>query len=116
MEFHDKIQMDIIQPNYIDEIESFLSGRKTWRKLGLTFETGSRLFMGIGTVLSFASGVYNNPTISFIAGSISTVSIVCIQFSSFCYHESKKSTEELNILLEKLKFDTIPEVLIDKKE
>jgi hypothetical protein len=54
---------------------------------------------------------------SFIAGSISTISLVCIQFSSFCYHESKKSTDELNIVLEKLKVDTVPEVLpMYKKE
>lgn len=117
MNFSETIVTTLIQPNYIEEISSFIKGRRTWRSVGVTFETASRIFMGVGTVMSFASGIYQSTTMSFIAGSISTISLVCIQFSSFCYHESKKSTDELNIVLEKLKVDTVPEVLpMYKKE
>ena len=72
--------------------------------------------MGIGSILSFASGVYINTNYSFIAGSISTLSVVCLQFSSFCYRESKKSTDDLNTLLRKLKLDTIPDLDVPFEE
>jgi len=109
--FQNKIVHSLIEPNYIEEINSFITGRKVWRETGLVFETLSKLCMGTGTILSFSSGVYASPTMSFIAGTVSTVSLVCLQFSSFCYHESKRSTEDLNLLLSKLKMDTIPDTI-----
>jgi hypothetical protein len=109
--FQNKIVHSLIEPNYIEEINSFIKGRKMWRETGLVFETFSKLCMGTGTILSFSSGVYASPTMSFIAGTVSTVSLVCLQFSSFCYYESKRSTEDLNLLLSTLKMDTIPDTI-----
>jgi len=114
MEFKESIVLKIIQPNYINEINSFIGSRNHWRYTGIVFETTSKVCMGVGTVLSFSSGVFSSNIMSFIAGTVSTLSLVCMQFSSFCYHESKKSTEELNVLLDKLKLDTIPDVIPDK--
>ena len=109
--FKDSITIDIIQPNYIHEITSFISARSEWRKVGLLFETISKILLGIGSILSFASGIYTNQNMSFISGSVSTLSLVCFQFATFAFRESKKSTEKLNIILKKLKLDSIPEVL-----
>ncbi len=119
--FQDNIMKTLIQPNYKNEIDSFIQGRKDWKKTGLVFETTSKVFMGAGTVLSFSSGMFSSTTLSFVAGTISTLSLVCMQFSSFCYRESKKSTEDLNLLLAKLKMDSIPciikvDPIEDKKE
>jgi len=106
--FKEHITHDIIQPNYRTEISDFIHSRSWWRKTGMCFETISKLLMGSGSVLSFASGVYQNQNFSFIAGSVSTLSVVCLQFATFCYKESKQSTQELNLLLQKLNLDTIP--------
>ena len=108
--FTDQITTSILQPNYINEISEFIKGRTRWRTIGLTFETVSKLLMGAGSILSFASGVYNNTNYSFIAGSISTLSVVSLQFATFCYKESKQSTDDLNTLLRKLQLDTIPDL------
>lgn len=108
--FKDHITLSIIQPNYINEISDFIRGRSWWRTAGMCFETLSKLLMGGGSVLSFASGVYQNTNFSFIAGSVSTLSVVCLQFSTFCYKESKQSTQELNTLLQKLNLETIPDL------
>lgn len=114
--FTEHINISLLQPNYIDEITIFIKGRSRWRTYGITFETSSKILMGIGSILSFASGVYSNTNYSFIAGSISTLSVVCLQFSSFCYRESKKSTDDLNTLLRKLKLDTIPDLDVPFEE
>lgn len=116
MDFQENIIKQLIQPNYKNEIETFILGRKNWRTTGLVFETASKICIGVGTVLSFSSGVFGSTTLSFAAGTVSTLSLVCMQFSSFCYHESKKSTEDLNLLLTKLKIDSIPDTMGDMKE
>jgi len=100
----------------INEISEFIKGRTQWRTIGLTFETISKIFMGAGSILSFAAGVYVNTNYSFIAGSVSTLSVVSLQFATFCYKESKQSTDDLNTLLRKLKLDTIPELNVSLED
>ena len=114
--FKDHITLQIIQPSYVDDVTTFIRGRSWWRTAGMTFETVSKLLMGAGSVLSFASGVYQNTNFSFIAGSISTLSVVSLQFSTFCFRESKKSTEHLNRLLKNLQLDLVPELVRDPTE
>lgn len=109
--FQENIIKTLIQPNYRNEIDSFIHGRKDWKKTGLVFETASKVFMGAGTVLSFSSGMFSSTNLSFVAGTVSTLSLICMQFSSFCYHKSKKSTEDLNLLLTQLKMDSIPDTI-----
>lgn len=109
--FKEAITLQIIQPNYIHEITSFIAARSSWRKVGLVFETISKVLLGVGSILSFASGIYVNQNMSFISGTVSTLSLVSFQFSTFSFRESKKSTDKLNILLKNLHIDVIPEVI-----
>lgn len=108
--FKEQIRLDIIQPDYVHEITSFINGRNDWRRVGVIFETASKVCLGIGSVLSFASGVYVNTTLSFVAGSVSTISLVFMQFSTYSFKESKRATEHLNIMLKNLELDVLPEL------
>jgi hypothetical protein len=108
--FKEQIRLDIIQPDYVHEISSFINGRNDWRRVGVMFETASKVCLGIGSVLSFASGVYVNTTLSFAAGSVSTISLVFMQFSTYSFKESKRATEHLNIMLKNLELDVLPEL------
>jgi hypothetical protein len=108
--FKEQIRVDIIQPDYVHEITSFINGRNDWRRVGIMFETASKVFLGIGSVLSFASGVYVNTSLSFAAGSVSTISLVLMQFSTYSFKESKRATEHLNIMLKNLELDVLPEL------
>jgi hypothetical protein len=71
-------------------------------------------------ILSFSSGYYAVPVLGFLAGSSSTLSLACVQFSSYCFKESKDNTEELNKLLTKINLDTVPDynndIISDEKE
>jgi hypothetical protein len=114
MEISDKIKIhivkDLVEPMYIKDVKSTIEGKKCWRLSGQIFETMSKILVAIGGIISFSSGYFNNPTLGFIAGSISTISLATLQFSSFSYGENKKQASELNILLKKLGIDTIPEL------
>lgn len=103
-----KIVRELVEPSYIDDIKEILKGKKCWRITGQVFETISKIFVAVGSIMSFSSGYYNIPLLSFLSGSISTMSLAILQFSSFSYRENKKQGQELNTLLQKLKLDTMP--------
>jgi membrane protein DedA with SNARE-associated domain len=83
-------------------VSSNLKLRKKFKNWGICFETLSKLFVGVSSVLSFSSGIYKYDTLSFMAGTASVLSLVLLQYASFSYRESKKMTTELNAILSKL--------------
>jgi hypothetical protein len=89
-------------------IKTTISGKKMWRTIGISFETASKVMVALGGIFSFSAGVYRSETLSFVSGSISCMSLALLQIASFSYKENKKQGDELNILLKKLKLDTIP--------
>ena len=120
---HEKIEINdetrihiigkLVQPHYIATVGNTIDGKTCWRKTGIAFETVSKVMVALGSILSFSSGYYHNDTLSFISGSISCLSLACLQFSSFSYKENKKQGDELNVLLKKLKLDTVPALARD---
>ena len=103
-----KIVHELIEPFYLDDIKSMIRGKKYWKLSGQIFETVSKILVAIGGIMSFSSGYFNDPMLSFLAGSISTLSLATLQFSSFAYVENKKQGQDLNVLLKKLNLDVIP--------
>ena len=103
-----KIIKELIEPSYVSDIKFMIKSKKYWKITGEIFETMSKIMVAVGSILSFSSGYFSNPNLSFLAGSVSTVSLAMLQFSSFSYSENKKQGTELNIILQKLDLDTIP--------
>ena len=103
-----KIVQELIEPSYRDDIENMISGKKCWKLTGQIFETISKFLVAIGGIMSFSSGYFNDPVLGFLAGSISTMSLATLQFSSFAYIQNKKQGQDLNVLLKKLNLDIIP--------
>jgi hypothetical protein len=106
------VKLDIlnnyVEPAYKKDVVDLLHGKRCWKITGQTFETISKVFVAIGSIVSFAAGVYNEPNLSFIAGSISTISLATLQFASFSFRENKKQSQELNTLLNHINLQTIP--------
>jgi hypothetical protein len=105
-----QIMKDLIEPMYISDVKSAIKEKRCWKVTGQVFETLSKVLVAVGGIISFSSGYYSNPTLGFVAGSVSTVSLAMLQFSSFSYGQNKKQSSELNILLTKLDIDTVPEL------
>jgi hypothetical protein len=103
-----KIVHDLIEPFYLEDIKSLIRNKKCWKLSGQIFETVSKILVAVGGIVSFSSGYFNDPILSFFAGSISTLSLATLQFSSFAYMENKKQSQDLNVLLKKLNIDIIP--------
>lgn len=105
-----QIVKELVEPMYVNDVKSTIQGKKCWRSTGQIFETMSKVLVAVGGIISFSSGYYSYPTLGFVAGSVSTISLALLQFSSFSYSENKKQSSELNILLNKLDIDSIPEL------
>ena len=116
----DNVRIDIltenIEPLYKDEIRNKISDNKCWRVTGSIFETLSKILISGGAILSFSSGYYNSPTLSFVSGSVSTISLAFLQFSSFSYIQNTKQSKELNILLKSLNLEPLPVVILSNDE
>lgn len=120
---HEKIEIDddtrkyiidkLVEPYYKSTVANTISGKTCWRRTGIIFETVSKVMVALGSIMSFSAGYYHDDTLSFISGSISCLSLACLQFSSFSYKENKKQGDELNVLLKKLKLDTVPALARD---
>ena len=105
------IQNDIINPNIKDEISTFLYLRQKWRNIGICMETTSKIMVGATSVLAFTTSVYPcSAALSYSAGCIATLSLVCLQFANYSFRESKLSTNNLNIMLSRFNMLTLPEL------
>ena len=96
-----KIEKELLEPSYYDEVKTVIKNKEHWHNVGKIFEVLSKLLISSGCVLSFSSGYYQNPTLSFISGSISTCSLAMIQFSTFCYKEEQKNRVYMSKILSK---------------
>ncbi len=103
-----QILEQLIEPSYYTDVNETLKGRKCWRVSGHVFESMSKILLAVSGVLSFAAGVYDDKILSFVAGTLSTVSLATFQFSLYSMKMHKKNSLELNQLLEKLDIETIP--------
>jgi len=104
----EEILKALVEPSYYTDVNETLKGRKCWRVSGHVFESMSKILLAISGVLSFAAGVYDDKILSFVAGTLSTVSLATFQFSLYSFKMHKKNSYELNQLLEKLDIDTVP--------
>lgn len=103
------IKNSLIEPSYKTEVERLLAEKKNWKKSGQVFEVSSKVFLALGSIISFAAGFYQEiPILSFVSGTVSVVSLSLLQFSSFCYLEHKRQSNELNIWLKKLGLEPMP--------
>ena len=110
IDFKEHIVNNIIKPGYKKEIEDYSYNRVMWKKRGMRFETTSKIFIGFGSIASFAAGVYGYQTLSFVSGAISTISLVFLQYANFSYKEGKKCHNDLNNLLENIGIKKLPEL------
>jgi hypothetical protein len=107
-ELKEIILKQLIEPSYYGDVNETIKGRKCWRVSGHVFESMSKILLAASGVISFAAGVYDDKIMSFVAGTLSTISLATFQFSLYSFKQHKKNSMELNLLLEKINIETVP--------
>jgi hypothetical protein len=107
-ELKEIILKQLIEPSYYGDVKETIKGRKCWRVSGHVFESMSKILLAASGVISFAAGVYDYKILSFVAGTLSTISLATFQFSLYSFKQHKKNSMELNLLLEKINIESVP--------
>ena len=79
------ILINLVEPQYKNDIIRNLKLRKKFKNYAIIFEVLSKLCVGVGSILSFSSGIYKHQILSFLSGTTSVISLVFLQYSSFSY-------------------------------
>lgn len=108
-----KIRTELIEKTYYNDIKYSIHGKSRWKCVGDITETISHIFIAFGIILAFAAGFFNIEFLSFLSGSCTTAAMVFIKFSSYALKESKDRTEQVNLLIEQLGFNDIPNIVIN---
>lgn len=108
-----KISNELIEKTYYNDVKRNLRERCLCKCIGDISEALAHIIAGIGIVLSFAAGFFDLYILSFLAGCFGTVAMILLQCSSYSMKESRERTDEVNILLEKLGINEIPNIAID---
>ena len=101
---------EYIEPYYKKLIIETLDARSVYKKVGMIFETTSKLCIALSSILSFSTGYSETNTQYFAAtsGSIGCLSLGLMQIASYAYKEQVRQSKELNSILKKLRLETIP--------
>lgn len=112
-EFITRVKTELIEETYYKDLKYNIRSKSRWKVLSDLCETISHLLIGIATILAFAAGFFKNEYLSFVSGCIGTFSMVFMQFSSYALRESRERTSQVNIILQKLGIDNIPDITIE---
>lgn len=98
-EFKDQVVRRIILPYYKKNIEYIVKSKTTWSRISVAFLTTSTLMIGSASILSFASGVYVDKGLNFVAGSLGLIALVCKEFASYANNLDHVKTLTMNDLM-----------------
>lgn len=117
-----KIRKDIITkkiyPFYIQEIDNYLVQRKMWSYLYSIFSTFTIVLMSASTIVSFSVPQFPKKNyVSYIAGILGVISLMCDRFSHYCNTQGSASTQKINMLLNSIGInDTLPDIMTIKSQ
>ena len=108
-----RIQKELVEPNLYNDVKYNIKNKSGLKKTADALEILAYILVFIGTLLAFASGVFGKLFLSYISGSVTTAASALIILSKKIMSESKERTEQVNMLLNKVGIESIPDVTID---
>lgn len=104
-----KIVQNIVEPNVVSSLESFLKEAKVWKSRSAHCETLAQVLVGMAGILSFASISFNHHVLVFLAGSLSPISLFMSRFSTYSLKRSKEATVNYGKILNKYGLENLKE-------
>ena len=104
----------MIAQAYRGEVASMIRWRDAWKKFGDACEAIAKGLTGASAVLAFASSAIRDTEtadiLSFTSGTVSTVGLVLLAYSSYAVKESRQRTFELNGILDSIGVTPVPDI------
>ncbi len=106
----EEIERNIIIPDDESNIRDLLVSRKRWRYAGNWLEGVAHALVGISTILSFISSVFDNKYIALATGCTLTLCMILLKYSTYSEKESSERTQILNRILARYKIAEVPTI------
>jgi hypothetical protein len=111
---------EMVATAYKGEVQSMIRWRDVWKKAGDTCEAVAKGLTGVSAVFAFAASALRDPRLadifSFTSGSIGTVGLVLLTYSSYATKESRQRTTELNNMLDSIGVTPLPDIALQEVE
>ena len=111
--YSDKLQTEIVgevETSTLRDVKESIRWRYLWTKCSHSLEAIAMACMSVSSILSFAAGYYvSQQWISFLAGTIGTLSLAILRYSTYAKSESRERTKDLNAILERVNISPMPE-------
>ncbi len=101
-EFKKLILKEFILPYYKTNIEYVINEKSAWSRFGTWFLTTSTILIGAASILSFASSIYPDKNLNFVAGSVGMVALILKEFASYANSVDHIKTLTINDLLKNI--------------
>lgn len=101
-DFNEHVIRNILLPYYDIRLKYIMNTQICWSRAGNVAYTTSSIFVGIASVLSFASGTYSNLHLNFIAGTLGLLALICKEFASYSNSLDHAKVSSTNKLLKQL--------------
>lgn len=105
---------DMLASAIKEEVFSMIRWRDAWKKFGDACEATAKGLTGVSAVLAFASSatdvVKTADILSFVSGSVGTLGLVLLTYSSYAIKESRQRTSELNGVLQSIGVTPVPDI------
>ena len=105
------IKIDVmheVQDDFKKTVHYLLKSRKKWRRIENHAETSAHILMLFGTISTFASGIFDNKILSFIAGGILSLSAALLKLSQYSKTKCLERNNILNEHLTRIHLKSIP--------
>jgi hypothetical protein len=107
---------EMIAMAYKGEVKSIIRWRGIWKKAGDACEAVAKGLTGVSAVFAFAASAVRDEKLadifSFTSGSIGTVGLVLLTYSSYATKESRQRTTELNNMLDSIGVTPLPDITV----
>lgn len=111
-----KIIKDLLQPNYIKDVIDTISNRYWYRKIAEYMFLISNILIFLNIIFSYLSAVYELKILSLIGGTCGVAGVSLMRIENSFKNRSKNATSKLNIILEELDIDNIPDINFEENE
>lgn len=104
------LSQDVIRPEMAHELESALSSRKRWGRTANIMEAVAHVMLGLTSILSFCSGIFENKLLLFATGICSTLSLVLLKYAAYAQKECEERHRVVHGFLEYFDISPIPQI------
>jgi len=91
----------ILKDDYIKSLKSLTGKEITCMKVSTVLAVASGIFTGLGSVLAFSAGFFNNNHLSYVSGCTSVLAIIFVKASYYANSQSNYHDAKLKNLLTK---------------